>query len=433
MRSPPDTNMESVKARSRQHYTSLQTDLISTGFAVSYGILQDYYSSSNSRSDFKGLNVGATGVIGTTNNGVLYMAMPALLWLYAHHRLDSWRGTCAMCGLALSSLSLLLSSWSTSVWQLIVTQGILAAVGSSLLYSSTTLHLDEWFVQRKGWAYGVILSTKSFIATGTPPLASMIITKLGLRTGLRIWAGVILAVGVPGVLVLRPRLNSARARHHHDQSISWKFLTLRTFYIFQIANIVFSSGYGLPQTYLTTYANNVIGLSSTTSSIMLTLFNAPGIIASVIIGLLCDGLSVYSGRPLSLSLIILITALGAALPTLFLWGLSAYQEAAMLSMFSIVYGFFAGGYSATWAGMVRDMDREVRDNGEALDTSLVYGLLNGGRGLGYLLGGFAGAELLKAGELHNSRWGYGSEYGSMILFTGLSAAFGGWSILWQVG
>jgi len=50
--------------------------------------------------------------------------------------------------------------------------------------------------------------------------------------------------------------------------------------------------------------------------------------------------------------------------------------------------------------------------------------LAGGRGIGYLAGGFAGIELLKAGALDTSRWAYGTKYGSLILFTGIGAAVG---------
>ncbi len=129
-----------------------------------------------------------------------------------------------------------------------------------------------------------------------------------------------------------------------------------------------------------------------------------------------------------------MSALGSALPVFLLWGLTSKGEIAMLSLFSIIYGFFAGGYSATWGGVIKEMEQEAQDNDEAIDTGVVYGLMNGGRGIGYLIGGFAGVELLKAGAVREvSKWGYGSQYGSIILFTGVSAAFGGWGVLWSVG
>jgi len=59
-------------------------------------------------------------------------------------------------GLAITVSSLVLSSFATKVWQLILSQGVLCAIGSGLLFSPTTLYLDEWFIARKGMAYGVM-------------------------------------------------------------------------------------------------------------------------------------------------------------------------------------------------------------------------------------------------------------------------------------
>ena len=43
-------------------------------------------------------------------------------------------------------------------------------------------------------------------------------------------------------------------------------------------------------------------------------------------------------------------------------------------------------------------------------------------------------ELLKSGAVqHSSNWGYGTEYGQVILYTGVSAVIGGWSVLWSLG
>ena len=95
---------------------------------------------------------------------------------------------------------------------------------------------------------------------------------------------------------------------------------------------------------------------------------------------------------------------------------------------------FRGAYSATWGGVLKEVEREAISDNEAIVTGVVYGLLNGDRGLGLVVGGVAGIELLKSGAVqHSSNWGYGTDYGFIILYTGISAAIGGWSILWKSG
>jgi MFS family permease len=70
-------------------------------------------------------------------------------------RLRRWFGPI---GLFITFAGFLASSFATKVWQLITTQGVICALGSGLLFTPTTLYLDEWFVKRKGLAYGIMAS-----------------------------------------------------------------------------------------------------------------------------------------------------------------------------------------------------------------------------------------------------------------------------------
>ena len=106
---------------------------------------------------------------------------------------------------------------------------------------------------------------------------------------------------------------------------------------------------------------------------------------------------------------------------------------ALLVMFSVTFGFFAGGYSGTWGGVINELEQEAAQYNEAIDTGVVYGLLNGARGIGYVSGGLASVPLLKAGSFTSlGRFGYGTDYGPLIIFTGLSSVIGGWGLLWKL-
>lgn len=59
-------------------------------------------------------------------------------------------------GLIVVVSALIASSFSTHLWHLILTQGVLYAIGGSLLYSPAAIYLDQWFVKRKGLAFGVM-------------------------------------------------------------------------------------------------------------------------------------------------------------------------------------------------------------------------------------------------------------------------------------
>ena len=59
-------------------------------------------------------------------------------------------------GLFLCFLSCVTSSFATKVWHLILSQGALYGCGTVLLYTPTFSLMNEWFVKRRGLAYGVM-------------------------------------------------------------------------------------------------------------------------------------------------------------------------------------------------------------------------------------------------------------------------------------
>lgn len=336
-----------------------------------------------------------------------------------------------MAGALISGLSLILSSFSQEIWHLVLCQGVLQALGCTLLFSSTTIYLDEWFVKRKGLAFGLVLSVKAAGGVGTPLLFGYLLSRWGFRMTLRIWATTSFVVAVSAISLLRSRNQPINEAKH--RSLSWSFLRRPMFYVFQTGNIIFSASYGMPQTYLSSFAADVFGLPPSSSALLMSTLNAPSIIASFWFGMLSDGNALWRGGPSpSISKVSLLSALGSSIPVFLFWGLASPQDRAglpLLSLFAVVYGFFAGGYSATWGGIVKELAKEEEMMGEDVDTAMIYGLLNGGRGIGYLIGGLFGVKLFEEGPIGTSQWAYGTQYGSVILFTGVGAALGGIGIL----
>lgn len=391
----------------------------------SYGVFQEYFSSNWTM----GGSQGVTGIIGTTSNGVMYLSMPFLFALFTK-RWARWRRTAAICGAVLTCLSFILSSFSTHVWHLVATQGVLSALGCALIYSPTTLSLGEWFNTRnRAVAYGIVLSCKNITGSACPFLFQTLLGRYGFGLTLKVWAAIAVGTGVAGIFMVPTHPSSISESTRQTRNTPWHFLKHQTFYIYSIAIMLQSSGYGIPQTYLTTYAHEVGMLSQATATLLLTLFNVPGIFASTFFGYLSD----QKRFSLSASTVTAISAMSSALSALLFWGLTTEGNLALLAVFAITFGFFAGGYSATWGGVINEMEQEAASHNEAIDPGLVYGLLNGARGIGYVSGGLAGVPLFKAGSsmITSGGFGYETTYGPLILFTGLSSIFGGWGILWR--
>lgn len=251
---------------------------------MSYGVFQEYYTSERF---LKGAQ-SSTGVIGTTSNGVVYLSMPILFALFSQ-QWARFRRTVALCGVVLSCVSFVLAAFSTHVWQVIFTQGVLAALGSALIYSPTTLSLGESYNNsNRAVAYGVVFSCKNIVGSVCPFFLQFLLNRHGFRNTMLIWAAVITVSSTAAVFLIPNHVSAASREIIRPRHTPWKFLNHETFYIYSIATLIQSSGYGIPQTYLNSYGQEAGLLSQTSATLLLTLFNAPGIISSTFFGYLSD-------------------------------------------------------------------------------------------------------------------------------------------------
>jgi predicted MFS family arabinose efflux permease len=235
---------------------------------MTYGIFQEHYLS---HWTFHG-NKNTVGVIGMTYNGVMYMSMPLLFWALTR-RWARYRRSAAIAGIIVSCLSFLVCSFAKDVWHLVLAQGVLAAIGGALLFTPTTLSQGEHFTaNNRSIAYGITLSCKNITGTACPFLMQVMLDNLGFRKTMWVWAGV---TAVTSLLAVAFMPMSSSDREHdsvqHPRRVPWDFLRHRTFYIYAVAIMLQSSGYGIPQTYLNGYAHEVASLSINTSTLLITL------------------------------------------------------------------------------------------------------------------------------------------------------------------
>ena len=230
-------------------------------------------------------------------------------------------------------------------------------------------------------------------------------------TMLRVWSIVLFLCVSPLLYYVKPRLPVSPA--FHTRRLDWGFLRTSTFWALQIGNILESLGFFIPNIYLPSYARS-LGLSSISGTVTVSLFNTTSVFSQVALGFLSDRLHVTT--------VILISTLGTTASVFLLWGFSTSLP--LLCIFSLVYGLFAGGFTSTYTGSIK----EVKKANDRAEAGLVFGLLAAGRGIGSVVSGPLSEALLSerpwAGE---AILGYGTGYGGLIIFTGVSAMLGGMS------
>lgn len=127
----------------------------------------------------------------THRKGMLYFLSPVAV--LALQRWPARRGLMTAFGLAVVVLSLLVASFANNVSELLVTQGAMYGIGGAFLYNPFVFYLDEWFVERKGLAFGILWAGTGISGTLVPLLMDWGLEKYGFRIMLRFWALVIVS------------------------------------------------------------------------------------------------------------------------------------------------------------------------------------------------------------------------------------------------
>lgn len=219
-----------------------------------------------------------------------------------------------------------------------------------------------------------------------------------------------MVLALPLMFTLKPRLPTSGA--HASPKMDISFMKDRLFWIMQSVNTIQALGYFLPINYLPSIAE-ALGLNSTLGSLTTTFINLAMVFGCVIVGSLSDRFDVNT--------VMVGVSVGTAISVFTVLGFTT--SIAPLFIFSVLYGLTASAYSTTWGGIIK----EVQKVHEATDANVLFGLLAAGRGIGSVISGPLSESLLESskGFNGNATSAYGSQYGPIIIFSGVTAFLGG--------
>lgn len=196
-------------------------------------------------------------------------------------------------GVLFETAALLGAAWSTSIWQLYLSQGVCYGWGLGLQYSSSTSVIPQWFSKRRSLAAGITTA-----GTGTGGLiyslaANAMLDRFGPGWTYRILAIVQGVVSTLCVLALRDSPFGTASRNQERRSINfhigkryevWLFLGWSFFSIMGFMVIWFS---------LATFSRS-IGLSAQQGSIVTAVMNVGQIVGRPAIGYYSDAVGRFN-------------------------------------------------------------------------------------------------------------------------------------------
>lgn len=275
-------------------------------------------------------------------------------------------------------------------------------------------------MRRKGLAYGIVWSAAGFGGAVLPLVLEALLSSVGFARTAQICAGILFAISAPLSFWVKPRVPVQVGREVQRKPLDQRFATEKLFLAYQFANVVEATGYFLPSIYLPTYARTALGVSHFLSALTVILVNISATVGLVLMGHFSDKLHVTT--------CMMISAAGVATSVLAIWGVTS--NLATLYVFCIFYGLFAGCWPAIWPGIMKEMARREGGGTGGAANPMVLTHLCFGKGIGNVVSGPLSDALIKGRPWQGKvTGGYGSGYGALIVYTGITGLLSGGNYL----
>jgi MFS family permease len=353
-------------------------------------------------------------VIARIEHGIWAPTTPSTrLWRRRVLRLLTPR-TITVSGVLIMSAGFTLASFSTSIWQLLLTQGFLVGLGMSLLYFPLLAPAPEYFTNHRATAMGFVSAPpprypSPSTSTNPPvqilagggtgglilsPVIRSLLTSLGGRRTLRIYALFNLLAGIPiAWAVPRSRFtphsgtpSESPLGDRPNTHVSGALASRPTFLLSAVAAFLQAAGAQLPLSFIPSYTV-VLGLSASTAANLLAASNAVNAVSRVLTG--------YAGDRLGRQNTLVLTLLLAAASVFAFWLSSALAGNASAGplwlAFIVLYSVSAGGYYALFPALVADVFG-IRQYA-AVNAFILFV-----RGLGTMFGSPVGGQLLGSSD-----------------------------------
>ncbi|KAJ2962869.1 hypothetical protein NQZ79_g2034 [Umbelopsis isabellina] len=252
------------------------------------------------------------------------------------------------CGCLLMCLGLILAGFSTQVWHLYLTQGIMFGLGGSAMYITMMGIVPQWFDKRRGLALGLSASGSGIGGLIMPFIMNALLQKYGGGWTYRIIGFMCLVLGTFATCLVREKYPSTGRKKLSD-IVQWSVLKDSNLVLWCVAATVTLFGYLIPFFYLPAYATS-IGLSDAQGSSLIAMISGCNFVGRITTGYIGDRI----GR---LNMLIIAMTI-SALCNLVIWPLSPFLSG--LIAFSCIYGFFCGTYFTMMAAVTAYISKMER-------------------------------------------------------------------------
>ncbi|KAL6890397.1 major facilitator superfamily domain-containing protein [Trichoderma evansii] len=224
------------------------------------------------------------------------------------------------------------ASFSKTIWQLILSQGVCYGVGMGICYTATAGLIAKWFKKQRALANGIATGGTGFGGLTYSLAANAMIQRMGIAWTFRIMAIICFVVLITSALFLKDPSKGAKAPLTAFDRDLFKMLD---FWLFLGWGWLSSFGYVAVVFSLSAYAQQV-GFSAQQGSLVSAMFNLSTGIGRPVIGFMGDRFGTIRVNTLGTFM--------SALFTFFIWVFGGKSYGALM-----VYGLLGMFPSIMWA------------------------------------------------------------------------------------
>ncbi|KAI9278391.1 major facilitator superfamily domain-containing protein [Phascolomyces articulosus] len=240
-------------------------------------------------------------------------------------------------GTLLTSLGLELAAFSTEIWHLYMTQGILFGTGASLLFITAMSVPPQWFHHRRGLSLGLVSSGTGVGGLVLPFVMTQLNNVLGATWTYRIWGLVCVGANVISCILIREKNQrwKSSSKQRLGEIFDLSIVRDMNYVIWLIGSVIAYSGFLIPYFFLPSYVTH-LGMSSTDASVFMAALSVSNIIGRISVGFIGDHIGRLNAH--------LIFTMISGLSSLLIWTF-AYSYMSIMA-FSLVFGFCCSSYIA---------------------------------------------------------------------------------------
>ncbi|KAF9153844.1 hypothetical protein BG015_002512 [Linnemannia schmuckeri] len=317
--------------------------MVSMGFCNSYGVFQNYYLTETFKDKATVFQITWIGTLAMTLLDALGPFTGAICDYFGH------RST-TLIGVSVMTLSLVLAAFSTQVWQLYLTQGLLYGSGTSLTYFASMTLPSQWFTKNRGLVTGITISGGGIGGLWISPIVSRLLNTKGSKFTMLVIAATHLILLIPTGFLYRARQETGREKARRIRRLAccegesveaeskqgfvdFTILKDLRFCLLVVSCAFVISGYFSPFFFITSYAiqHNV---DKSTAALMVGLMNGSAAIGRIVMGFILDRIGSINA--------LCISTFATTLTLFFLWMFA--KTSTLMIIFSVAYGLCGGAH-----------------------------------------------------------------------------------------